>query len=237
MHTKLGIQTHVMIRLPLTILFTCVIHASSWAVDTSARTYRIGLLESMSASDPGRASSRGALGRTARAGLYAGKNLILDVVYSEGRSSAFQIWAKELIARKVDLIVVTTTPAGLAAKAATNTIPILFPMAIDPVGTDLVASLARLGGNATGISMVSVELSGKRLELLKELTPRLSQLGVLLNPTNAGNARIFAHTEEAAHRLGIVVKPHPVSSLEDFPRAFAAIARQHPDALLFFPIR
>jgi putative ABC transport system substrate-binding protein len=168
-------------------------------------------------------------------GYIRGKNLIVDAVYAEGRYERFPDLAKELVARKVDLIVVTTTPAGLAAKAATNTVPILFPMAIDPVGTGLVASLARPGGNATGISMVSVELSGKRLELLKELNPRLSQLGVLLNPTNAGNARILSHTEEAARRFGIVVKPHPVKTLEDVPTALAAIERQRLDALLVLP--
>jgi putative ABC transport system substrate-binding protein len=83
--------------------------------------------------------------------------------------------------------------------------------------------------------MVSVELSGKRFELLKDLIPRLSRVAVLLNPTNEGNARILSHTEEAARRFGIAVKPHPVRSLEDFPRALAAIARQRPGALLVLP--
>ena len=213
-----------MIRLLLTILFPCVILASSWAVDTSARTYRIGLLESMSASDPEVVRLREALWDGLRElGYMPGKNLILDVVYSEGRSERFPDLAKELIARKVDLIVVTTTPAGLAAKAATTTIPILFPMAIDPVGTGLVASLARPGGNATGISMVSVELSGKRLELLKELTPRLSQLGVLLNPTNAGNARTLCTHRGGGTSTGHCRQAAPGQQ----PRGFSARICSH----------
>jgi len=220
----------------LAVTLACFACASVWAADADTKMYRIGLLESMSPSDPDVTRLREELwSGLHELGYIRGKNLIVEAVYAEGRYERFPDLAKELVARRVDLIVVTTTPAGLAAKAATNTVPILFPMAIDPVGTGLVASLSRPGGNATGISMVSVELSGKRLALLKELNPRLSQLGVLLNPTNAGNARILADTEEVARRFGIVVKSHPVKTLADIPTALAIIARQRLDALLILP--
>jgi putative tryptophan/tyrosine transport system substrate-binding protein len=235
-HAAIETPTNVIVRLLLIVFVTCVARVGAWAADDSTKIYRIGLLESMSASDAEVTRLREELWHGLRdLGYIRRKNLIVETVYSEGRSERFPDLVKELLARKVDLIVVTTTPAGLAAKAATNTVPILFPMAIDPVGTGLVSTLSRPGGNATGISMVSVELSGKRLELLKELNPRLSQLGVLLNPTNAGNARILSHTEEAARQLGIGVKPHAVRSLEDVPSALAAIARQRLDALLVLP--
>jgi putative ABC transport system substrate-binding protein len=168
-------------------------------------------------------------------GYVAGRNLIVETVQSDGRLEKLPDLVRELIARKVDLIIVTTTPAGLAAKSVTSTVPILFPMAIDPVGTGLVASLSRPGGNATGISMVAFELSGKRLELLKEINPKLSQLGVLFNSANAGNVRILSQTESEARRHGIVVKPYPAKNTAEISNALIAMSRQRLGALLVLP--
>src|SRR5262245_41535040 len=114
-------------------------------------------------------------------GYVEGKNILIERRYSEGQAERYPRLAAELVGLKVDLIMVITTPAALAAKAATGTIPILFVTAIDPVGAGLAASLARPGGNVTGLATLSPELSTKRLELIKELIPRVSRVAVLWN--------------------------------------------------------
>src|SRR5262249_9662323 len=104
------------------------------------------------------------------------QNLVIERRYSEGRAERFPEFAAELVRLKVDLIIVTTTPAALAVKRTTTTIPVVFPTAIDPVAAGVVASLARPGGNITGLTTLSPELVGKRLQLLKEAIPRLSRV-------------------------------------------------------------
>src|SRR5262249_31426401 len=133
---------------------------------------------------------------------------------------------------KVDLIMVITTPAALAAKAATGTMPILFVTAIDPVGAGLAASLARPGGNVTGLATLSPELSTKRLDLIKELIPRVSRVAVLWNAGNPANAIVRPGMEEAAHRLRFGLRSYEVQRSDDLERTFAAIIRERPDALL-----
>src|SRR5262249_1443887 len=135
-------------------------------------------------------------------GYVEGKNILIERRYSEGQAERYPRLAAELVGLKVDLIMVITTPAALAAKAATGTIPILFVTAIDPVGAGLAASLARPGGNVTGLATLSPELSTKRLELIKELIPRVSGVAVLWNAGNPANAIVRPGMEEAAHRLG-----------------------------------
>src|SRR5262245_49541950 len=107
-------------------------------------------------------------------GYTEGQNIIIERRYAEGRADRFQEFAAEMVRLKVDIIVVVTTPAALAARNATTTIPIVHPAAIDPVGTGLVASLAHPGGNITGLAVLNAELSAKRLEVLKEVVPGLS---------------------------------------------------------------
>jgi putative ABC transport system substrate-binding protein len=119
---------------------------------------------------------------------------------------------------KVDLIVVYTTPAALAAKSATSTIPILFATAIDPVGAGLADSLARPGGNVTGLSTLSTELTGKRFELLKELLPSLSHVAVLLNAANPANLLTLRYTEDAARGLHVALQPYQVRLPNDFSK-------------------
>ena len=114
-------------------------------------------------------------------GYVEGQNIIIERRYAEGRAERFQEFAREMVQLKADLIIVTTTPAALAAKNATTTIPIIIPHAIDPVGAGLVASLAHPGGNLTGGTLLQAELSAKRLELLKEVVPNLSRTALLWN--------------------------------------------------------
>jgi putative tryptophan/tyrosine transport system substrate-binding protein len=142
------------------------------------------------------------------------------------------VLAEELVRLNVDLIVGIGTLAPLAAKRATSTIPIVMGAAGDPVGSGLVASLARPGGNVTGMSLMAPDLGGKRLELLKELLPRLARVAVLWNAANPYTANLFKETQTAGRTLAIEVQSLEVRNPEDLDGAFAAIRQQHPDALV-----
>jgi len=137
-----------------------------------------------------------------------------------------------LVRLKVDVIVGIGTIAPLAAKRATTTIPIVMTAAGDPLGSGLVASLARPGGNVTGMSLMAPELGGKRLELLKELLPRLARVAVLWNAANPYAALVFKETQTAGRALGIEVQSLEVRSPDDFNGAFETVRREHPDALI-----
>jgi putative tryptophan/tyrosine transport system substrate-binding protein len=165
-------------------------------------------------------------------GYVEGQNLIIERRYAEGRAERFQEFAAEMVRLKVDIIIVITTPAALAAKNATTTIPIVHPAAIDPVGTGLVASLAHPGGNLTGLAVLNAELSAKRLEVLKEVVPGLSRGAVLWNAANPANALAWRDTESAARVLGVTVQSYELRDPKDFEGAFAMMDQQRPDALL-----
>jgi putative ABC transport system substrate-binding protein len=165
-------------------------------------------------------------------GYVEGKNMVFERRFSDGQSDRYPALAQELVRLDVDLILVWTTPAALAAKAATSTIPILFTTANDPVGAGLAESLARPGGNVTGITSLAAELSGKRLELLKEALPRLSHVAVLLNATNRTSALQLRQTEDAARRLGIAVKPYEIRTPDDLAARLSEIEAQRPNALI-----
>jgi putative ABC transport system substrate-binding protein len=164
-------------------------------------------------------------------GYAEGQNLAIEWRYSEGKVERFADLAAELVRLQVDVIVTMSTPAALAAKQATQTIPIVMVYVADPVGTGLVASLARPGGNLTGVSDMATALSAKRLELLKEAVPTLSRVAVLWNAADPGMVLRFREIEAAARVLGVTVQSHEVHSPQDFERAFTAMTREHPDAL------
>jgi putative ABC transport system substrate-binding protein len=167
-------------------------------------------------------------------GYVEGRNIVFERRFSEGRSERFPALATELTGLKVDVIMVFTTPAALAAKAATNTIPILFVNAIDPVGAGLAATLARPGRNVTGLTALSPELSTKRVQLLKEVVPGVSRVDVLWNAANPANALVLRQTEEAARYLGIILRSREVRRSDEFAERFATIEQDRPDALLVF---
>src|SRR5262249_38656536 len=121
-------------------------------------------------------------------GYVEGGNLIVERLYSEGRTERWPEIAAELVKLRVDIILVNTTPAALAAKRATRTMPIIFTTAFDPVGAGLATSLSRAGGNVTGLGLLVPEVSAKGLALLKEAVPQLTRVAVLWNPTNSANA-------------------------------------------------
>jgi putative ABC transport system substrate-binding protein len=130
------------------------------------------------------------------------QNLAIEYRWAEGRYDRLPALAADLVGRKVDLIMANSPPSALAAKSATSTIPIVFRSGADPVGDGLVASLARPGGNLTGVSFVADELTAKRLELLSELVPRAGVIALLMNPNNATAERVIRDVREAARAKG-----------------------------------
>jgi putative ABC transport system substrate-binding protein len=165
-------------------------------------------------------------------GYVEGQNILIEYRWAEGQYERFPALIAELIALKVDVIVTAGTPASLAVKKATTSIPLVMVAVGDPIGVGLVASLARPGGNVTGLSSIAPELEGKRLELLREVVPKLSHIAVLWNPDNPFHAGSLKETRAAAQVLGIKVQPLGVRVSEDFPAAFASILRERPGALL-----
>ena len=164
-------------------------------------------------------------------GYVEGQNIVVERRYAQGKAERFQEFAAEMVRLKVDLIITNTTPAALAAKNLTTTIPIVIPTAIDPVGTGLIASLARPGGNITGGALLTGELAAKRLELLKEVVSSLSRTAVLWNSANPANALAWRETQGAARALGVTLQSHEVQSPQDFEIAFARMAEERSDAL------
>jgi len=165
-------------------------------------------------------------------GYVEGQNIIIERRYAEGNAARFQEFAEEMVRLKADIIIVTTTPAALAAKNATTTIPIVFPTAIDPVGTGVITSLRHPGGNVTGGAILFAELCAKRLQLLREVVPGLSRSAVVWNTANPANALAWRETQDAARTLGVTLQSHEVKVPKDFEGAFAIMAKERPDALL-----
>ena len=165
-------------------------------------------------------------------GYIEGQNIEIEVRSAAGKPELLRSLADDLVARNVDLIVTRLTPAAQAAKAATQTIPIVMAPAGAPVETGLIASLARPGGNVTGVSLVTAEVSGKRLELIREMLPAARRLAVLVNATDPFAKPFLAETEHAAPMLGLEITPILVGDSQDLAAAFASVARMPADAAL-----
>ena len=165
-------------------------------------------------------------------GYVEGQNLIVERRYAEGNAERFKEFADEMVRLNVDAVIVVTTPAAVAVKNETKTIPIIHTAAIDPVGTGLIASLAHPGGNVTGLAVFNAETSAKRVELLQEVVPSISNGAVLWNSANTANSLAWRETENAGRKLGIKLKSQEVRSPKDFEGAFAEMSEQHPDVLL-----
>jgi putative ABC transport system substrate-binding protein len=165
-------------------------------------------------------------------GWVEGKNVVFDNRNAENRLERLPELAADLVRLKVDVIAASGTLAPLAVKQATKTIPIVMTAAGDPLGSGLVASLARPGGNVTGMSLMVPDLGAKRLELLKEVLPRLSRVAVLWNAANPYSALVFKETQAGGQTLGIEVQSLEVRGPEDFDRAFETVRRLRPDALI-----
>jgi putative tryptophan/tyrosine transport system substrate-binding protein len=165
-------------------------------------------------------------------GYEEGRNLIVERRYARGQAERFKEFAAEMVRLNVDVVIVVTTPAALAVKNATKTIPIVHPNAIDPLNTGLIASLARPGGNLTGGAQLTAEASAKRLQILKGVVSGLSRVAGLWNPGNPALVFSWKETQSAARALGLTLQSHEVQGPKEFAAAFAMIAEERPDALL-----
>ena len=164
-------------------------------------------------------------------GYVEGRSIAIEFRWAEERAERLPGLAADLVRLKVDVIVVGSTRAIQAAAQATKTIPIVMSVVADPVASGFVASLRRPGGNITGLTLISPELSGKRIELLKEAVPRLSRLAVFWNSSNPSHGETLRDSEAKARTLGVQTVPVEVRSADDIDRAFAAIARERASAL------
>ena len=167
-------------------------------------------------------------------GYVEGRNLAMEWRWAEGRPERFADFAIELAQSKVDLIVTSGNQASLAAKKATSSIPIVMALGANQVKLGLVESLARPGGNITGLSNVASDLLGKRLELLKEIAPKVARVAVLLNPANPTEPLVFREMLTAAAVIGVQMQSIEVLTPEDYPAAFAAATSSRANALFVF---
>jgi putative tryptophan/tyrosine transport system substrate-binding protein len=203
---------------------------SSALAQQAARIARIGVLAGSSSS--GESPRVEAFRQGLRDLNYVeGKNLAIEYRYANARFDKLPALADELIQLKVDVLVVSTTPAVQAAKNATRTIPIVFFGVFDPVAAGLVESLARPGGNVTGFTNIATTLAGKRLELLKETVPKLSRVAVLYDPKSPGSVPQWHESQQQARELGLRLHSMEVSSADKFDGAFKEAVKARSAAL------
>jgi putative tryptophan/tyrosine transport system substrate-binding protein len=168
-------------------------------------------------------------------GWVEGKNISIEYRYAEGRNDRLPDLAADLVRLKVDIIVASVATDAVVAKKATRTIPIVMAAPGDPVATKLVESLARPGGNITGLSQIAPELAGKRLELLKETVPKLSRVAVLWNPEGPTTTLAWEESQLPAPQLGLQLHSTEVRSPSDFDKAFEGATRARAEALAVMP--
>jgi putative ABC transport system substrate-binding protein len=168
-------------------------------------------------------------------GYVEGQNIAIESRWTEGKDDRLPALAADLVRSKVDVIVADTGAATLAAQQATRTIPIVMSLVNDPVGSGLVASLARPGGNVTGLTIMSPDLIGKQLELLKEVVPKVSRVALLRHPDNPASAAQLREAEAAAQALGLRLQTLEARSPQEIDGAFAAMTRERAGALLVIP--
>ena len=171
------------------------------------------------------------MGRLRELGYVEGQNLTLEFRTSDGSYERYRAIATELVNLKVDLIVAPGTPAALAAKEATGTIPIVMVVVGDPLGVRLIASLARPGGNVTGLSSLGTDIVAKQLELIRETSPRLSRVAVLWNPSST-DAAALKNLKVAAQTMSVRLQPIDVRKPAEIESAFATMTRERAEALI-----
>src|SRR5215468_4049362 len=179
-----------------------------------AKTFKVGWLESATTDRDSRLGQI-FLRRLAELGFVDGKNIAFEYRSADNKLDRLPALADELVRLKVDVLLTTATPATIAAKNATKTIPVVFmQLAVDPVAAGFVNSLARPGGNITGLTNIAAELAGKRLEILKETVPKLSRVALMWEPKNAGSAQTWKESQLPAKELGLQLYSMEVSSAD-----------------------
>src|SRR6266566_4310369 len=197
---------------------------------------RVGYLSPGSPSEPFRRRRFEAFRQGLRElGYVEGQNIVIEPRWAEGKYDRYPALAADLVRLKVDVIVPVGGAATQAVQQATRTIPIVMSVVIDPVGSGLVASLARPGGNVTGLTIMASDLVGKQLELLKEVVPKVSRVALLWNPANPGSAPQLRQAEAAARALGVRLQPLAARGPQEIDSAFAAMTRERAGALLILP--
>ncbi len=217
----------VIVALALSVLFGPL----AGEAQQSGKVYRIGLLD-YSAPDATRQERWTAFRQQMRELSYAeGQNVSFEARWAQGDNDRLPKLAAELIGLKVDVIVTGATNATIAAKRATSTIPIVTASGSDPVALGLVASLRQPGGNVTGMTSISSELAGKRLEFVRLVVPRASRVAILWDERNPGSRLAVQETEAAARTLGLTLKSVSVRTPADLEAAFSTLARDRATAL------
>jgi putative tryptophan/tyrosine transport system substrate-binding protein len=170
-------------------------------------------------------------------GYEEGRNIVIEYRWAEGKYERFPSLVAELLASHVDVLVTAGTPASLAIKKATMSVPVVMIAVGDPIGSGLVPSLADPGGNLTGLSSIAPDLEGKRLELLREIVPKLSHVGMFINSGNPFHTASLQKARTAAETVRIMLQVLDVRTSEDLDGAFAAIIKERPEALLILADR
>jgi putative ABC transport system substrate-binding protein len=203
--------------------------AASWPLAARAQQrFKIGLLDT----GLGAAFAVPFVRKLVELGYVEGRNVVIERRSAEGNPERLKDLAADLVRQQVDVIVTAGTPAGFAAKKATNTIPIVLGANSDPVGVGLVASLARPGGNLTGNSLMAPDLSAKRLDILHTLAPKLSRFAILWDSSNPGMAERVRETKIAADQSHVLLHIVGPRNLDELDTAFADLLSARPDALL-----
>jgi putative ABC transport system substrate-binding protein len=194
---------------------------------------RVGYLSPGSSSDPVRQNRFEAFRQGLRElGYVEGQNIAIESRWAEGKYDRYSALTADLVRLKVDVIVAVGGRATQDAQRATRTIPIVMSVVIDPLGSGLVASLARPGGNVTGLTIMASDLVGKQLELLKEVVPKISRVALLWNPANPGSAPQLREAEAAARALGVRLQTLEARDPQEIGSAFAAMTRERAGALV-----
>jgi putative ABC transport system substrate-binding protein len=220
---------------PVTALILLLLTAplSTAAAQSPEKVPRVGYISPGSSSDAPRLRRFEAFRQGLRElGYVEGRNIALEPRWAEGTYDRYPALAADLVRLKVDVIVAVGGRASEVAKQATRTIPIVMSVVIDPVGSGLVPSLARPGGNVTGLSLMGPDLVGKQLEVLKEVVPRVSRVALLWNPNNPGSAAQLREAEVAARALDVRLQTLEARTPQEIDRAFTAMTREQPGALM-----
>jgi putative tryptophan/tyrosine transport system substrate-binding protein len=208
--------------------------AAAWPLTARAQQPAMPVIGYLGAGFPAPSASIVAILRQglAEAGYVEGRNIAIEYRFAEGKYDRLPALAGELVRRQVAVIVAVPTPAALAAKAATATIPIVFTAAEDPVKVGLVANLARPGGNVTGGSILFADLGPKQLGLLRELVPTAMRIGLVINPSNMNAADVTKDLTAAGAAMGVQIEVVQASNILEIDAAFASLVRKRADALV-----
>lgn len=220
---------------PATVVILSLLSASlgTAAAQPAGKVPRVGYLTPWSDSDPGRQRGLEAFRQGLRElGYVDGQNIAIESRSAEGKDDRLPALAADLVRSKVDIIVAASGAATRAIQQTTRTIPIVMSLVNDPVGSGLVASLARPGGNVTGLTIMAPDLVSKRLALLKEVVPKVSRVALLRNPDNPADTAMLREAEAAARVLGVRLQPLEARNPQEIEGAFAAMIRERAGALL-----